>query len=222
VRRPCFPLRSSVFATALVILAAPGFSHATLIAIYSRPGESLPADAAASLVQTLRATPNDPVNQKITVRVADTSILSSDFSVPPGVSAHFWSDQTFEYRGFAMEGTQSTFEIGLPSGMGGAEKPEVLKDTVVTRVASAMPLTTGLLGVSLDSKRIEIRYILREPGRVSLELYDLNGRNLGRWIWREVSSGQFHRAVESNQAPRGTVLMRWNSGEVQAVRKFSL
>ena len=206
-------LGTLLLSAALSSLVAPAVSHATMIAIYSRPGEPLAVEEAALLAQALKGNPATPQDEKFIIRMVDISILSPDFSVPPRVSAYFWSDETFEYRGFTMEGVESTFETANAS---------TNNDKEVTSITIGKALRTELLGATLDSKRIEVRYVLSAPGRVSLELYDLNGSNLGRWNWRETASGSLQHTVDLNPGHRGIVLMRWNYGDVQTVRKIRL
>jgi hypothetical protein len=210
-----------IFAIVVIILMVPGLSHGTMIAVYSRPGMSFSAEEAATCAGALRLDPAAPVDERFLVRVSDSSVLSSEFSVPPQVSAYFWSDQTFEHDGFVMEGNGATFESGsLPAAV--AEATDIAADTAegTVRIGGAGAWKSEFQGASLESKRIQLRYTLSGPGRVSVEAYGLDGRSLGRWNWEEGSSGSYRRSVELGRAPPGVFLLRWNHGNREGVRRL--
>ena len=200
-----------------LILGLPSASQAMLIAVYTQPGDSLPLEEVAALAAALRQNPDFTSGDKFAVRIADSSVLSADYSVPPGVSAYFWSDRTYEHRGFQMLGAHAYFLSEHPVEASAAE------DTVAqaTDVAPVIAWVTAFQGASMDSKHLQLRYTLSEPGRVSLEVYGMNGRNYGRWNWEEASSGQYQRSVELNRAPGGATLVRWSCGNIQVIRRIS-
>jgi hypothetical protein len=207
-------LRFLIFA---VVVGLPSLTHAMLIAVYTQPGDSLPLEEVRALARSIRENPGTSIDVRFIARVADSSVLSSDFSVPPGVSAYFWSDQTYGHAGFQMLGTQACFESGIP------KSAEELIDTMAqtTDIAPVIVWTTAFQGASMDSKHLQLRYTLSEPGQVSVEVYGMNGRSFGRWNWQEAASGRFQRSFELNRAPPGTVLVRWSYGKVQVIRKIT-
>lgn len=221
MRRQHSSFGNAFFAISLVIAATPGVSHATMIAVYSRPGDILHPEEAVALANALRQNPAALVAKQFTVRMADSSVLSPEFSVPPGVAAYFWSDQPFVLRGFAMKGIQSTFERAASPSVEDTAKTNVLNETAVTGIAVPTSWTNEFQGASLDSKRIQLRYTLSGPGRVSVEIYGMNGRNYERGAWEEASSGPYERFIDLNMATQGPVLVRWRCGEKQVTRRIT-
>jgi hypothetical protein len=208
-----------IFGVILVVLVVPGLSHGTLIAVYSLPGKPLPVEEAAKRAAAARLYPVLDAGERFTVKIADSSILTSEFSVPPGVSAYFWSDQTFRHQGFVMQGASAYFESGIaPVGGTPASAPDTgQKTSGIARVAA---WTSELRGVSLDSKRLQLRYTVSAPGRVSVEAYALTGRNLGRWTWEETSPGLHNRSLNLDPVPRGAILIRWTQGNGRGVGRL--
>jgi len=214
-------------ACALFLSAVPSAVQATLVAIYSRPGEALPR-SPDSLVQACKLSPAG-LGSKFTFRISDSSVLSPEFSVPPGVSAYFWSDHTFEPRGFMMQGVQATFLNALPALT--AQALATPDDTLaagnlltesVTGDKSGNLFRNEFQGVTLESNGLRLAYVLARPGPVSLEAFSLDGRTLRRWNWNDAASGAIQHFVAWPGRPRGAYGIRWTpqgqQGEAQAVR----
>lgn len=216
-----------VVAGALLLSAAiPSGVHATLVAVYSRPGERLPP-SPDSLVQAFKLNPAAVPESRFTFKISDSSVLSPEFSVPSGVSAYFWSDRTFELRGFAMQGVQATFLNVLPllaaQALAAAEDtlPNAIEPSAVTRNTSGNPLRNDFQGVTLESNGLRLAYTLAQPGRVSLEAFGLDGRTLRRWTWEEAASGALRHSVAWPGRPRGAYWIRWSCGDLQVIRRIS-
>ena len=203
-------------------------SHALLVGVYTLPGDSLSVREAAGLVASVRENNAVPTGGRYAVKVSDSLLESSqltpEFSVPEGVSAFFWSDLPYEYAGFEMHGTQALFESGIDKlaelrGDSAADSGGIGAKT--TGMPIPIPWKTEFQDALLDSKQIQLHFTLSEPGRVSVEVYGMDGRAFGRWNWEETSPGQYQRAFELNRATQGTVLVRWTYGDIQVIRKVT-
>lgn len=220
-------LRPALVCALFLSAAAPSSVQATLVAIYSRPGEALPR-SPDSLVQAFKLNPTG-LESRFTFRISDSSILSPEFSVPPGVSAYFWSDRTFEPRGFLMQGVQATFLNALPAlaaqALAAPEDTLAAKNLLTESVTGEKPgnlFRNHFQGITLEPDGLRLAYVLAQPGPVSLEAFSLDGRTLRRWNWNDAASGAIQHSVAWPDKPRGAYWIRWTpqdrQGDAQAVR----
>jgi len=177
----------------------------------------LPAEEAASVIEALQRDPDFTPANGLTVRVAPRPILTPEFSVPPGVSAYFWSDTTYEWAGIQMLGEQATFESRFPSADTARAADTVAQETPIT---PAKVWGTAFEGVSLNSRGLQLRYSLAASGPVSVEVYGLNGRTFRRWSWREDAPGRFQRTFDLEQQLGSVAFARWTYGKVQIIRRI--
>jgi hypothetical protein len=196
-------------AAAVCTAIVPGTAHATLIAVYSRPGENLSPEKAAAQAVALHFNRTAATDPAFRIKISDCAVLSTEFSVLPGVSAYIWSDETITVRGFVMKGAHLTFD-----------RTKQAEPKVVAIVALAGD-PVHFHNASLDAGGLELAYTLSRPGRVSVEVRTLNGRALGRWNWEESSAGFLRKHVGLDRAPTERLFVRWSAEgahEVRAVR----
>jgi hypothetical protein len=185
--------------------------HAGLIAVYSPPGEALALEDMEAVIRTLRENPEAVPGPRFTHRVSAECLLTPEFSVPAGVSAYFWSDQSCRTEaGYRMEGVSARHRVDLDAPTPTAVQPEA-------PVAGGARIT-GVSGASLRDGRLTVSYTLAESAPVTLDAFSAAGRRLGSWHWREGGSGRFERSVRMPRAP-GVVMLEWRAGNTRMHRK---
>jgi hypothetical protein len=203
---------------ASVFLGGVGVPSAGMIAIYTLPGMPLVPEEAQALVQALREGRDPPAGAAYTHRVAGTSVLSADFSVPPGVSAYFWSDQAYRHDGFMMQGDYARFEAELATVE--PALPALGKKALGTDADPAgKAWATELQALSADGGKLSLDYSVSRSGRISVEARGLDGRRLGDWKWDAEAGGAYRKILDMERIPPGIFLVRWSYGNVEVTRK---
>lgn len=197
---------SAPAALALALAALP--ARAALIAVYTAPGEPLALEAMIAFARALKANP-EARDARFAARVSDASALTSGHSVPPRVSAYFWSDAPVDAdSGYRMEGETAWHVTELA-----AEAP------ASARLEPAKAWSSALREASLRGGSLEVAYSLSAPGTVTLEAFAPTGRRLGAWRWHENRPGLFERSLTAPRAAPGAMMLRWTAGGTRAERK---
>ena len=203
-------------------LAVP--SSATIIMVYTKNGTKDSMEEMKSAAALLRQELNNPAtslgngqpsfpNDKFGYVISNnSSVLNKDFSVAPGVSAYFWSDGPVKAeKGFEVRGGPVAFERArvqvAKKDDGGVKKANLIAKNSLSHVV-------------MNGRFIHLDYVMSKPGSITLQIFGMNGRSLGRWNWEDMASGTHVKDVELGSIPKNSMLfVRWGSGNAHSVQK---
>jgi hypothetical protein len=200
---------SAVFACVLAFAAS---TPAYMVAVYSHPGEPMKPEEMRAFALAVKEDP-DARSESFTAKVSDKAVLSAEFSVPPGVSAYFWSDETFVRDGYAMAGEAAQYESFVPSS-------EDVPSEATGVTAPEKVFATLLRQASLSSSGgLTLAYSVATAGQVGIEAVGINGQRFGKWRVTEAAAGEYVRAFSLNAAAKGPIFVRWTYRDVETVKK---
>jgi len=212
MKAPTFSRFSGWIALAAVVLFTVP-AQALMIAVYTREGEPMKLEEMKAFALAVKEDP-DQVHESFSHKISDKSVLSSKFTVPSGVSAFFWSDETFTRNGYKMGGDAAHYEADIPSE--GVLAKEAIDDVAPERI-----FATALRQASVMSGTLRLDYSVAGSGRVVVETIGINGQRFGRWNISEVAAGEYRRSFGLNRVTKGPFFVRWTHGNVQVVQKVN-
>jgi hypothetical protein len=141
---------------------------------------------------------------------SEETMVTREQSIGPGQSVVYQFDGPVRIaNGFEVRGGSVEFRFG-----GGLTKPSSLNE-------KTKPSTT-LTDATLQKGLLNLNYSLADAASVSVEVFGISGRSLGKWTWRE-EAGRHVRELQLKKSARGGLLfMRWSSGTHRVVRKVTV
>jgi hypothetical protein len=97
-------------------------------------------------------------------------------------------------------GTSSTARMDTTHAFAAAVSPVAAKADVQQTVLTAFP--------NPFSQQLQIRYTVRNTGRVSLQLYDMQGRQIANLKDEELQAGVYNETVDGSKFPGGSYICR--------------
>jgi hypothetical protein len=206
--------RISLASLLMVCLAFTVPTHARMVAVYVPKGVTMNVDELKAFALAAQDKPEGARSDGLTFKLSEKAVLTAEFSVPPGVSAYFWADETFSRSGYVMGGEGAHYEADIPSEEVLA-KPGLDADAVAEKV-----FPTEFRSASLAAGKLTLAYSVTKSGRVLIEAYGANGQRVGSWRVHE-AAGDHARSFGLNSASKGPLYVRWTAGNMQAVRKVT-
>lgn len=145
-------------------------------------------------------------------QMAEGPIVLRSFSMVPGTVAYYWSDHTFRFEsGFRFQGNSMMF--------GKKAAPRLAKEALNT-VETGPTWITGFGSATLTSTALQLEFELAKSEVVTAMLFDVRGKNLASWTWREANAGRHVKSLSMNHpAKTGLVFLRWKAGERHMIRR---
>jgi hypothetical protein len=153
------------------------------------------------------------------VRVAQVEgsrVLTAEHSPQAGTRAFVLADGGgVLLQGFNPNGAMVAFRV---LGAEGDEDTHLAKQGLAT--GPILPTyVSALRSVSLVSGRMRVDYTQAKPGKVQVEVVNLNGKILNRSSWQG-DPGRHSQSMNLNVPRRQVVFLRWTDGEKRQVQKI--
>lgn len=195
-----------------LVMAAP--ARATMIAIYLPPGKALEVETLKALALEVKNNPEAARNAEFSCKTSAKSVLTAEFSVPPGASAYFWSDETFSRDGYVMGGEAAHYEVEV------ASEEALAKPGLDVEATPEKVFSTELRSAVLSARTLNLAYSVTKPGMVKIDVFGANGQRAAGWRLEE-GAGEHVRSFAMRATAKGPLYVRWTAGNTQAVRKIN-
>lgn len=186
--------------------------HAAMVALYIPKESTMRVEELKKLALSVREKREIALPEAFTYKTSDAAVLTEEFSVPEGMSAYFWADETFSRDGYVMGGEGAHYEADFPL------EEEALAKEALDVVGPDKVYPTEFRMASIMAGSLNLTYSVTKPGQVSIEAYGMNGQRVGHWRVPELA-GEHTRSFELNVTTKGPLYIRWMAGNTQAVRR---